>query len=373
PPDVMFIQEEPLPKYADKGLYMDMDPLVERDAAELNLDDFFPGVQEIFMWDAEAQKVNQGIRYAMPAEGGPTAWFMNLDVFEAAGAKIPEENGENWTIDDWVEAMDRIRVLRPDGGLERAGFAIAGLRGAKTSFLWTLSNMEADYLNEDRTRCTMDSPASIAAHEVIWKWIFEDRFCPLEGQDMVGLSGVDMFTSGKIGAQMSGPWYFPQLRRASTAEGERLVNWDCFLHPKNSLGNRWTQQSFDGWAIASAAPAFKKEPAWSFIRYMLSNEGQARISMLGRAMPARPSVAYTDAFNRPDTPENEDVFIRSMDFAIPQPVTKYWAEMWQIVSKYYDIIYNPQTKDEMTVAEACQRIAAGVNELLEIGELPTNY
>ena len=94
---------------------------------------------------------------------------------------------------------------------------------------------------------------------------------------------------------------------------------------------------------------------------------------MGRAMPVRPSIADSEAFNRPDTPETESVFVEAMGFANYQPITKWWAEMWQIIGKYYDIIYNPQTKDDMTVEEACQKMAAGVNELLSTGELPTSY
>jgi len=372
PPDVIFIQDEPFPKYADKGLYLLQDPLVERDADELNLDDFFPLTQEMFMWDAEAQVVNQGKRYAMPSEGGAIEWFVNLDVWEEAGAKVPEDNGANWTIDDFVEAMTKITKVKPDGGLERGGFAWPGTV-YNMPMIWTLSNMEADYLTPDKTACLLDTQASIEAHEILWDWMFNKRFMPLAGQDMVGVSGIDQFTSGKIGAQITGPWYFPQLRRATNAEGGRSVNWDILLMPKNAQGNRWTRQSFDGWAIASAAPEYKREPAWSFIKYMLSDAGQSRITQLGRAMPVRPSIALSETFNRPDTPENEHVFVEAMSFANYQPITKYWSEMWQIIQKYYDIIYNPQTKDELTVAEACQRMAAGVNELLEKGELPTNY
>lgn len=373
PPDVIFIQDEPFPKYADKGLYMNMDPLVERDAGELALDDFFPLTQEMFMWDAEAQQVNQGTRYAMPSEGGVILWFANLDVFEDAGAEFPEENGRNWTVDDFFTAMQKIVKLRPDGGMDRGGFIWPGTV-YNMPLVWTLSNMEADYLTPDKTACLLDTKASVEAHQTLWNWMFEERFCPLAGQDMVGVSGVDQFTSGKIGAQLTGPWYFPQLRRATdAADGSRTVNWDILHMPRNAQGNRWTRQSFDGWAIATAIPEYKKEPAWQYIKYMLSEEGQARITKLGRAMPVRPSIARSEVFNRPDTPENEWVFEEGMGYANYQPITKYWSEMWQIITKYYDIIYNPQTKDELTVEEACSRMAAGINELLESGELPANY
>lgn len=372
PPDVMLIQDEPFPKYADKGLYLLLDPLVERDEAELALDDFFPLVQEMFMWDAEAQQVNQGKRYAMPAEGGAIDWFVNLDVWEDAGAKVPEDNGADWTIDDFVEAMTKITKVKPDGALERGGYIWPGTI-YNMPLVWTLSNMEADYLTPDKTASLLDSQASIEAHSVMWDWMFNQRFMPLAGQDMVGVSGVDQFTSGKVGAHITGPWFFPQLRRATDAEGGRTVNWDILHMPKNSQGNRWTRQSFDGWAVPSSAPEFKKEPAWGFIKSMLSADGQTRITELGRAMPARPTIALSEAFIRDDTPENENVFAMAMEYANYQPITKYWSEMWQIIQKYYDIIYNPKTKDDMSVADACQRMAAGVNELLATGELPTNY
>ena len=99
--------------------------------------------------------------------------------------------------------------------------------------------------------------------------------------------------------------------------------------------------------------------------------GQKRISELGRGMPARVSLAKSAAFSRPDTTQKEEYFQEAMEYSGYQPVTKYWDEMWKIVSKHYGDMANPalQKKPDTFLS----LLTKDINTLLSTGALPTGY
>ena len=359
-PEIMNIQDEPFPSFADRGAYHDLTSLVQRDRGQIKLDDFWPSWLEMFRWDEKLQRTNvsSGKIYALPWDGGNILWFYNKDVFDNAGVSYPKAN---WTWEEFVDACQRLTQRDSSGVATRVAFSNPG-DVYNMPFVWTLSK-EYVYLDKDYKRSLFDSSGSRFAHEQIWRLLWEWQVVRTS-QDFQGEQRL--FENGKIAMTITGPWFFPDLRRWQNQTG--WDRWD--IAPMWSYqGYRQTRQSPDGMAIG---PDVKHvEEAWDYIKFVVSDDGQRRISRLGRGMPARKSIAYSEDYVRPDTPQDEKVFADAMEYSGYQPVTKYWGEMWRIIRTHYNTMFDPGQKAKP--GNFLGIIAEDITRLLESGQLPAGY
>jgi multiple sugar transport system substrate-binding protein len=212
----------------------------------------------------------------------------------------------------------------------------------------------------------LDTPESIAAVQYYMDLRLEHHVCPYTSE-FSGQSGTDLFREGSLAMNLTGPWWFPDLR----AIPEEELRWDCLHFPKNpATGERYVRQSWDGMAIG--VDTENQDQSWEYIKFILAPEGQARIANLGRAMPARPSVANSEAFMDPNQqPEHENVFLDAVEYYHVQPINLYWNELWAVIGKYWEEMSNEDIR--LPVEEGVTKICAGVNYLFENGELPAEY
>ena len=361
-PAVLNIQDEPFPRFADRGAYVNLDPFVEADSAELNLDDFFPNVVEMFMWDTDSKAWLQGSHYGMPWDGGEILWYYNIGVFEEAGVEPPPDQGWDWTMDDFLETAKALTTFDADGNMERGAFPLPGWV-YHMPFIYT---MGGNYIDLEKGKGVMNTAESIEAIQYFVDLRHEHRVTPLS-TEFSGMNSTDLFREGRIAMNITGPWWFPDLR----AIPEEDLQFDVLHMPKHPVtGHRATRQSWDGMAIGDGTD--NVEGAWNYIKFVLSEEGQTRISLLGRAMPARPSIANTDAFINPDLPPaHEEVFIDGLEYAVVQPITLYWNEMWTVIGKYWEQMTLEDV--QLPVEEAVVKMDDALDFLFENGELPAEY
>jgi multiple sugar transport system substrate-binding protein len=361
-PNVLNMQDEPFPRYADQDVYTNLDPFVEMDAAELDLDDFFPQLLDMFKWDKNTKTWMAGSQYAMPWDGAGILWYYNMDLFDELGLEPPANNGWDWTMDEFLDLCLQIAEFDSDGNMTRGAFGLPTWV-YHMPFIMTMGGM---YVDQAATKCLMDTPESIAAVQYYMDLRLKHHVCPYTSE-FAGMSALDLFREGTVPMNLTGPWWFPDLRAIPWEE----LRWDCLHFPKNpTTGERYVRQSWDGMAIG--VDTENQDASWEYIKFILSHEGQARIAELGRAMPARPSVANSEDFMNPDLPPpNEKVFYDAVEYYHVQPINLYWDEMWTVIGKYWDEMSNEDIR--LPVEEGCAKIAAGVNYLFENGELPADY
>jgi len=361
-PDVLNIQDEPFPKYADKDVYTDLTPLVEQDSAELNLDDFFPKTLDMFKWDKDTKTWMKGRQYAMPWDGAGILWFYNMDVFEEAGVEPPPNQGWDWDMNDFLELCKKLVKFDDAGNMVRGAFPLPGWV-YHMPFIYTMGGR---YVDLEKKKCLLNTPESIKAVQFFVDLRLKYHVCPLS-TEFAGMGTLDLFREGKIAMNLTGPWWFPDLRAIPWDK----LRWDCLHFPKNpETGKRYTRQSWDAMAIGEGTKHV--EESWEYIKYVLAPEGQARIAELGRAMPVRPSVANSKSFLNPDLPPpHEKVFLDAVEYYYVQPINLYWSEMWTIIGKYWEQMVLEDVK--MPVDEAVEKICKGVDYLFEHGEMPEKY
>ena len=95
--DVLFLFHNALSAEATQaGFFLDLLPLVQSDA-NLDPQDFFPGVWKSFQWD--------GGMWALPTAAVPITWIYDPEVFSQIGLATPDFN---WSAEAFYEALNRL-------------------------------------------------------------------------------------------------------------------------------------------------------------------------------------------------------------------------------------------------------------------------
>ena len=366
-PDFFRTQDEPFVKNAARGIYKNLDALVDRDSAFFNKDDFYPGAWESFRYDPDTGVYGQGAQFCIPNTGGCLLWLVNKEVFADAGVDVPEENGLNWTLDDFVEIGLQIRELDAQERMTKGYYSWPGTV-YNMPLIWTHGG---EYLNEDYSKCLLGEPESIKAHEWLYRIMHEWRLCPLAGGgEMTGMSWDELIISKKLAMQMGGPWNRLPLTDCEI-EGFQEV-WDIVHVPKNpDTGKRATRTSWDGSAISPQTEYV--DESWTAVKFMADDWFIEQTLKAGAHGSSRISTAEGRYFEgNKETPQHEEVFGQALrEYSHLQPITKFWGEMWDIIAYYYDNMFNPELK--MPPAEACPEMAWHVNYLFENEEISPKF
>jgi len=363
-PDVFRTQDEPFLLNVKRGIYLNLDPFIELDAETFKKEDFYPGTWETFAWDEESDFFGEGSQWAIPNTGGCILWIANKRVFEDAGVPFPENNGADWTQDEFVEIGKQIAQINESGSMERGFFPWPG--GVyNMPQVWTWGG---EYFNEAKTECLLDTEESIAAHQWLWDIVHTHRLTSVAGVEMTGLSSSELLISGVIAMQITGPWGRTPYYEA----GEDFEDaWD-FLHiPQNpATGERGTRQTWDGTAISPQTDY--TDEAWEVCKYMAGEWFLQQTVARGQHGSSRISIAEGPYFGaNEDTLQNEQVYNDALEYARLQPITEYWNEQWDIIGHYYDLMFNPEL--QVSPQEACPAMAQDVQYLLDNGEVPPSF
>ncbi|MEZ4517363.1 MAG: extracellular solute-binding protein [Chloroflexota bacterium] len=102
-PDVFELNYENFVTYADKGILLDLSPLMAADES-LDTNIYYPRALEAFTYDGKQE--------GLPATFSTVVMFYNKDLFDAAGLDYPTND---WTWDDVRAAAEQIND--PDNGV----------------------------------------------------------------------------------------------------------------------------------------------------------------------------------------------------------------------------------------------------------------
>ncbi len=297
--DVILMDDENYPTYAARGYLEDLGPYIVRDNAELKMDDFFPTALDAFTY--------RGLVASMPWDGMAVMMFYNKDLFDASG--IPYPTAE-WTWNDFREIAKKLtKDLNGDGRIDQfGGMQVFAWLDFEPLF-WSYG---ADTLNEDSTRCVINTPQAIAAAHFMQDLKFTDHSMVWYAE-LQGLNQEVQLLTGRIGMTPAGIYVTQALGNVKGG-----MRWGMCRMPKGPTGKQYTRVSWDGISINARMKGSpdevnaKKEAAWRFVKYFLSEEGQRTISKAGRGVPVIREYAQK-YFVDPATEVEEEVVLEAMD------------------------------------------------------------
>jgi multiple sugar transport system permease protein len=324
PPDLFYLPPDMLPELASLKLIRPVDSYIHKDTAAgrgAYLKDFYPVLLDAFRYDTTAGRTGSGSLYALPKDFTTAVFYVNKDLFNAAGVPVPY-NG--WTWDEFEADMKKITAL--NGRPEFAGRKIYGgdletwpdtLRG----ILWSFGG---DFFGKTFRDVTLDSPQCQQALSMIVRTRLKDH--TVYNTTGIAKDAGEEFFIGNIGC--TGPlgrWKVPFYRDVTA------FKWDVVPMPYSSKENRSSAVFLTGWAMTTGA----KDPDTCFdlMKYLCGPEGAALQSRLGLAIPPLQSVANSpDFLDPPGIPKiHHSIFLDEIPFAKIQQLPRE-TEWTQIVT-----------------------------------------
>ncbi|MCJ7512124.1 MAG: sugar ABC transporter substrate-binding protein [Anaerolineales bacterium] len=302
PPDLFAMDAPYYLDYQTRGVLKNLQPYVDANPDML---------QGVYPQTLEAYKTAGGY-FGLPRDFQTIVLFYNKDMFDKAGVAYPTAD---WTYDDLRQASKDLTMdTNGDGVADQYGFTadLWDMELAWSSAIWAHGG---DILSADHTQTLIGEPAARQAWQVFHDMMFQDKSMP--DVNTAASYGLDLFQAGIAAMTPIGHWAVPGYNAAN-------FQWDVAPMPKGPAGSA-TSVNSAGFVVAEASE--HPEEAFEFIKFVLSQSGQTRLTELGFAIPVLKSVAESPVFlEQQGTTINQQAFLDSLAFAHMKPVFKGYDE-----------------------------------------------
>ncbi len=273
-PDISWIHSDFLNKLVEADAIYKMDHFISgKDGlTKEEMDDIYPQSLQSAKW--------RDTLYAMPMEATTLALIYNKNKFREAGLD-PEKPPQNWN-ELYAYAMKLTKDKNGDGKKDQYGFYIPAFPASGplsiwmvlqwTPFLWQAGGIE---INDDQTKVLFNSEAGVQALSY-WKKLFD-----AEDFENFTLTHDLGFISNTIAMIMDGPWDLPEFREIKN------FDWGVTSLPAGPSG-RATYLAGEHLVIFKQSR--HAEEAWTFLKWILEPENQAKFSEESGYLPVRKSV-----------------------------------------------------------------------------------
>lgn len=284
----------------------------------------------------------EGVQYGIPVDYDTIGLWYNKELFDAAGLAYPNEN---WTWDDLVSAA--AKLTNKDTGVYgiSAGFADQG------GFYNTVFASGGYILNDDKTACGFDQPATIAGIQC-WVDLMKAGYSPSEAS-VEENPDYTQFMSGKIGMLFAGDWFAATF---AGPDSDFTNKCDVALLPTIN-GKR--ASVIHGKANCVSASSANPDQAWAWVNYLAGAQANQYLGESGAAIPAY--TEYSSLFFDKYPQYNMGIFSQeATECAYAYPASKTSAEWGNII--WTELV--PAYTLEVSVEDACASITTQMNELL---------
>ena len=228
--------------------------------------DFSPG-------GLQFAKTEKGELRSLPWSVDYFILYYNKDIFQKAGAKVPE------TLDEMAQLAEKL--TDPKAGI--FGFVGRGLRNANMT-LWTnfFLNYGGEFLDA-KGNITTDGPESIEATKLYQRLLTKSAPPGVAGFNW--MESMAAFTQGRAAMWIDGVGWAPPLEDPNASRVVGKVGYT--LVPKGPKG-QYSATYGDGIGITQASK--NKEAAFLYCQWAVSKTMGARLLQSGGGVPFRNSV-----------------------------------------------------------------------------------
>lgn len=268
---------------------LNLKPFLDADSA-FDIEDFYPALVEQFTW--------QGQLWGLPAELQPYVIEYNKDVFDAARV---DEPAMDWTTDDFVDLV--VALTAGEGDDKQYGFVPQYLE--VTDLLTLLQRRGAAFIDEtdDPPAYTFNTPANAEALRWYANLSTEYEAKPIYLADIADFAEANTYLIERE-AFISGGRAAMWTSEVVSIFGDRGdLNTGVAPMPAGIDGSSGGGSSY-GYFISAETQA--RQACWEFITFLTEQPG------LTQGLPARRSVAQSEAYRQQVGPERADVFQASV-------------------------------------------------------------
>jgi len=330
-PDVFELNYENFVTYADKGVLLDLSPMMKADTT-LN--------PEVYSERANSAFSYNGMQLGLPATFSTVMLYYNKDLFDQAGVEYPTAD---WTWSDAVEAGKKLND--PANG-------VWGLYSGVQfwEFYKKAAQNNCRFFNDDKTEVLINSPECVEALQTMVDMVKTDKVVP-SAADMGGQSDGDMFMAGKLAMDVTGIWMFSAYKDAP-------FQWDVTVEP--GMANKATHFFANG--VSAFAATKHAQEAYEWIKFFTSDPEMANIRIAsGWELPALKDPTLFEDYLSQTPPDNRQAVIDSLEFAVVPPVIVRQSEMQDGINKLLEQVM----LDQLTPQEALDQAKTLLEELIK--------
>ncbi|MCE5184655.1 MAG: extracellular solute-binding protein [Planctomycetaceae bacterium] len=353
-PDVITLYSGNIGVWVQNGAIRCIDEFM----AEIDPNDYYPAAMDICRWS--------GKQYGMPLEVSARTLVYSADRFRECGIQQ-----EDWPRADkpirWQQFKDlarRLTLTRPDGTILQYGMA--------GGMLWN-QTMYRMYGGDMLDRAVDPTRSTAAGNELLARGVAEVFKMQYADRTMLGLlklsaGGVEnmesLLISPRFAMATTGPWALVQMKEAG-------VDFRLAPMPENICPTQLVNVNAVGIYTHSQHP----HEAWTFVKYLASNEAQ---SILGRKLKNIPALtSASDAFIHNELGiEGCEAFLCQMPVAVPEvtsanafliaEVSKWGEWLEQLYADEYDRRYKALPRQNATIPRAeYNAFVSGMEEFIE--------
>lgn len=300
-PDVIFMNNQYLPIYANAGVLEDLSSY-NRD---FQLDKFFES-------SIEALSYNNKI-YAIPRDISTLVIFYNKDIFDKYGVRYPKDN---WTYDEFLETAKKL-THRPN---------LFGISFEEEPIFY-LPYLMSFGLRKFPEYGDLSTQQGLKLYADLRN---KYHVAPLKTES-ASATMAQMFLQEKLAMHLTGRWLVPKYRQ------DAKFRWNVVKFPVGSAGSV-APADVSGWAVSKNSK--HKKEAIMLIQYLSSEKSAEKFAQSGLVVPARIDAAYSKSFLDGKSPKNSQVFIESVLTSVPTPVSVDYREKMDLLKKKTEPLFN---------------------------------
>lgn len=342
-PDVIFSTINNWPAFAVKNVFLPLDDFAKKDSYDL--DDFYPQILKPYKYDGK--KFGDGKLYGLPKEIAIRSMYYNQDIFKAAGVDKQPGPEDVW---DWGKFTDvTTKATKTEGSrTTQFGYIQETWWGPWMIWAWSAGGEAVDD-SFNPTKATLDDPKVLDGYQTWTDFVTKLKTAPSTAVTKEqGKS--ELFAGGRGATYNNGRWMVPLFRKST-------FKWDVMPMPMKTQRAQLLTGSIFGIYKGSKNP----EAAWKLLSYVVSKEGQQRMTGLGLLLPSRKSVAESELFLKSAPPQNNKVYIDELQYAKVLPLHPKYPEMEKAIGDENDLVLGGQK----SAAAALKTMNQQINDLLK--------
>jgi multiple sugar transport system substrate-binding protein len=316
---------------------LDLTPFVERDAVEIDLDDFPSSL-------LQASRQN-GRWLLLPRFFNVSLLYYNRTLFEEANLPVPTAD---WTWDDYLDHAKKLTRTNAKGKTEYWGSDV--VLGWWGEWLTLVRQAGGNLLAPDASEVRLDGPEALKGLRFYHDKIYRHRISPAPGRG----PGTG-FPSGRFAMQWGG-----HLGNWTVYNDFPNLDWDVEILPSGPTGSSGGELAIESYGISKSTP--HPEEAWKLLKFICSVDGVRPFAQRGFP-PARLSLAEEvyGARGEDVSPRNWRAAYRALENAEPIPPHPHFLEMaLDIVQPELDLMMS----NRLTPEEAARRATRAANAFI---------
>ena len=315
----------------------DLTPYVQRDAAEIGLDDYFPEIR--------AAMQHEGRYFVVPETVNVSLLYFNRELFRAAGVAEPTAT---WTWDDLVRAGQKL--TRAPTATDPGVWGCSRMEGWWGEWLTYIRQAGGTVFSADGRRCVLDSPEAITGLR-----FYLEKSSKYHISAPAGFEPLNGFVNQRVAMLVVGHVNF--WLNYNQVPG---LDWDVQLLPAGPASRTGGEVAIAGYSLSKTCQ--HPEEAWALMKWMTRPAATEEVVRRG-SISVRRSIADAHVHDprRTGNPHNLAAVYEQLKYSLPIPRHPNYIEiMLQVVQPEVDRM----VQGEITPEEAGRRAAAAVNDYL---------